>query len=572
MEDKPEGIILQVDEPNALATVPFHLQGDISLYAASVLAARMELRRHPAVRQSLEEWWVTVKNSMSTSQVERSMELQKDEYIIVFSRIYEHLIGGLAAFQARTNAESEWDIDRKGNAAMSRELFLDAVFEVIASAPKPTELVCGHHQYHLLQEMCSRLTPGSSHCAQLADTWTRGVSAKEYMQFLDQLLLRISFLATPASTGGAAATKPGSGVLLRYFWRATPPKRMANPCSEPAPRDDRPCEPIPWRQRRGARESKTLRPHRPARASRLPSETPPVLWRPWRETSGVREANQSVRRVPPAEPPPKPTLELPLGAWQPTGPVLGLTARHHSGGVTPPAARPASTPRPRSSRLWQRVREHVASTFVDARRASAIARWRRTLKFVRRVLRRQRAERRWTGRLAAGGVVVTAKEAWTEPPPSRSKGSPPHTQPVRIPVTVAGFPGKASSQLHKAPASASSASRKASNMAAFADSGERSVRVFAALARAGGGCIAASKVAISAAPCPPDPRTRPKAWGAFAVRAGQPPPARRLAGPAPALHYDESSGAFYLKYRASPIRKDHEGGALGKKRWEAAPS
>ena len=130
----------------------------------------MELRHHPVVVAALEEWWSTARNSLrsgaplaigraavnadwreggnaddgsaggeggSLGDAEVACALRKEHYIDIWCRIHRVLIGG-SPYRAAAAAEAEWDIDRKGAVVLTRELWLDAIFD-------------------------------------LADTWTRGV-------------------------------------------------------------------------------------------------------------------------------------------------------------------------------------------------------------------------------------------------------------------------------------------------------------------------------------------------------------------------------------------------------------
>ena len=136
----------------------------------------MALRHHPAVVSALEDWWATALNSLRSGHpnpppvsrlvggeggrdnseavhestgggedadlgdVDVAYALQKEHYLDIWSRIYRVLVGG-SPYKAAVAAEAEWDVDRKGAPALTRELWLDAIFD-------------------------------------LADTWTRGVEVR----------------------------------------------------------------------------------------------------------------------------------------------------------------------------------------------------------------------------------------------------------------------------------------------------------------------------------------------------------------------------------------------------------
>jgi len=407
--DLTAGVTLKVRQRQQLKSVPFWAQGDTTLYEEEVLERRMELRRDPLVREALEEWWVTVVNSLTSGGVTVEPEqcaISKEQYVLVCSRIYELLISG--SFGARVQAAAEWDVDRKGALMMSRELWLDAIFEC-------------------------------------ADTWTCGVSAEQYAAFLRHVLESVSFEidvqsasrpATPA-TGLLTGSRQAVATRTRVFWR-NPRRAAARPHSsgERAPREPR-----------------------------LPRTLPP---RP--RTS-------------------------PEPVWQPTGPAPGIEPRQPKWAAQGPAywealVRLEVVVAP-STRRWRRVRELVLRAFVDVRRVAAMSRWRRTLKYARRVRTRLAIERQqktaWRagmesiGKAAligapSGGLPGADGSVATNPFPAarRIRSSPPAGAGVR----VYGGGGGGSQPMKQA------SDTLASVAWAFADGGERSPALFAALLRA----------------------------------------------------------------------------------------
>jgi len=387
----PSGVVLEVSNAAKLASLPYWAQGDAAFYMQGVLEARMALRRDAAVASVLEEWWRTALNSLRAAAAEDRAEghllLQKRHYLLVWSRVHKALVGGAPGEghdgSVAASADAEWELDRKGAAAMTRELFLDAIFEI-------------------------------------ADHWTPNVGAAEYARFLRELLLQVSFEVPCAESGsGRAAITFGGGAadgLLtgnvgadalsqralaplkwpRYFWRdvTTPPPKA--PC---APKERQP-KPLP-------------QPPTAARTARKPPSPRPLAAAPRRRA-----------RYPEPDPklPPRPVVHGPV--WAPTGPAPGMrprVVRWAGQGCDPRLPRGADL----AAGLWKLLREHVLRTFANPRRAAAMARWRRADRFVRHVRRHRAAERR-QAELAASWVegrgAVLSAAGWR--PIQQESGTP----------------------------------------------------------------------------------------------------------------------------------------------------
>jgi len=210
VEQPPAGVVFKVCDAKALRRVPYWKQADSSLYAINVLKDRQELRRHPTVAAALEEWWTTALNSLRSGEPEghsktsKQQLLRKEHYLFVWSRVHRELVCR-SGYRAAAAAEAEWHVDCRGAAAMGRELFLDAIFE-------------------------------------LADHWTRNVDVDEYARFLSDLLRRVSFVVDaplPATVARSAAGTltggdgvPPAPLARRYFWRD---RRPVPPRSPPPP-------------------------------------------------------------------------------------------------------------------------------------------------------------------------------------------------------------------------------------------------------------------------------------------------------------------------------------------------
>eukprot|EP00966_Prymnesium_polylepis_P119790 2768330-Prymnesium_polylepis.1 len=79
------GVVLKVKEKEALFKVPYWAQGDAALYADTVLAQRMSLRRDAVVREALEAWWLAARNSLLSggcAMEPAQLALDKQQYVL----------------------------------------------------------------------------------------------------------------------------------------------------------------------------------------------------------------------------------------------------------------------------------------------------------------------------------------------------------------------------------------------------------------------------------------------------------------------------------------------------------
>ena len=114
----------------------------------------MSLRQEPAVIEVLHAWWATAQCSVQQARA-AATELHKREYIQILVLVGKALLKDCFESEARREAEKDWAEDSKDAKTMTRECFMDAIFE-------------------------------------LADHWSNGVSSAEYAAILRRLLKRIT--------------------------------------------------------------------------------------------------------------------------------------------------------------------------------------------------------------------------------------------------------------------------------------------------------------------------------------------------------------------------------------------
>lgn len=140
-----------------LDAIPFWQQGDDSLNTEAVLAVRAKIRRHPDVVEQLQRWWVTAQSSMRETHGDAypAHVLARDEYIRISRLLSKALLAEYDAPEAQRCAEEDFATDSGGLETMTREQFMDGVYE-------------------------------------LADVYTRTVKVEEYVTFLKQLFDRVT--------------------------------------------------------------------------------------------------------------------------------------------------------------------------------------------------------------------------------------------------------------------------------------------------------------------------------------------------------------------------------------------
>jgi hypothetical protein len=149
-------------------------QGDLDHYTADSLHKRRRLRDHPEIVRLLEMWWRGATHSFDKDD---SNQLEKHEY----KKFHKRLVRAFAADDDDTNDlsaegaakafEEDWANDSQGHGYVSEKSFFDSVYE-------------------------------------LADTWTEGVEAEEYIDFLQMMFELLWPNGLPK--------KPNKGVKLGF--------------------------------------------------------------------------------------------------------------------------------------------------------------------------------------------------------------------------------------------------------------------------------------------------------------------------------------------------------------------
>lgn len=111
-------------------SVPFWMQGDLTLYSKDNLKRRHALRHHPVVVEELQNWWSCALRSMQSGGHVGEHELSRQRYEQISLRIYKAMIETYDEDEARSSAAQDWAQDCRGECVLSRERFMDAMFEL----------------------------------------------------------------------------------------------------------------------------------------------------------------------------------------------------------------------------------------------------------------------------------------------------------------------------------------------------------------------------------------------------------------------------------------------------------
>jgi hypothetical protein len=134
-------------------------QGDPTLNTEGAFQKRLALRTAPLVLDVLQAWWVTALRSLRSGAyggpASSKTAISKDQYVVMSHNMYHAMVEEWDEDDADAVAEAEWQRDSQGASELSREAFLDAIFEV-------------------------------------ADVWTPTIDEAEYADFLWRLLRRIA--------------------------------------------------------------------------------------------------------------------------------------------------------------------------------------------------------------------------------------------------------------------------------------------------------------------------------------------------------------------------------------------
>lgn len=131
-------------------------QGDPQLYTRDNVAARLTLRRDPLVGTALQKWWAVMQNTFGTPDAPATF-LVEHQFVTILCKLGKALLNDVDYDRAEVleAAQADWEMDSCAQVQMTREMFMDSLFE-------------------------------------LCDIWTDGISALEYHDFLMGLLWRVA--------------------------------------------------------------------------------------------------------------------------------------------------------------------------------------------------------------------------------------------------------------------------------------------------------------------------------------------------------------------------------------------
>jgi hypothetical protein len=179
--------VTTVNSVKELDELPFWMQGDDKLNTDSAFLARAQLRMHPEVAVELQHWWETVQRSMRQTHgaAYAASAVTREEYIKVSRLLSKSMMEEFDPAEAQRAAEEDFEADAAGGDTLTREQFMDAIFEcgrARASAARlphwlpPTAPGACRHPRTCAQphSACARV------CAsRLCDLWTKTVNPAE---------------------------------------------------------------------------------------------------------------------------------------------------------------------------------------------------------------------------------------------------------------------------------------------------------------------------------------------------------------------------------------------------------
>ena len=120
--------VTSLESMHELDSVPFWVQGDVTMYSPEAIDARIKLRTHLEVVTKLQLWWDTAIRSCGAGP--NALLLHKEGYMELSRLLVKVLVPSFSAAEAEAAAEEDWEADCRGKAALSRERFMDSVFEL----------------------------------------------------------------------------------------------------------------------------------------------------------------------------------------------------------------------------------------------------------------------------------------------------------------------------------------------------------------------------------------------------------------------------------------------------------
>ena len=117
------------------------------LYTREKLLIRMSHRDNPGVRDVLHRWWRAAQCSFVDPRTGGPVTaLTQDQYVSILIRTSKALVKPeeYDAAEVEEAVRDDWEMDSQGQPEMSRELYMDAIFELCAPFPFPVYLTCPH--------------------------------------------------------------------------------------------------------------------------------------------------------------------------------------------------------------------------------------------------------------------------------------------------------------------------------------------------------------------------------------------------------------------------------------------
>ena len=129
------GVVFEVDNEDELAKVSKYQQADASLHTVESWETRLKLRREATVRNVLQDWWKAMVRTLRQTLPDDVVPIVEERAYI---RMYHTLFRVLSAYEgeeydpeeATCTAMEDWASDCRGASTMSRELFMDCIFQL----------------------------------------------------------------------------------------------------------------------------------------------------------------------------------------------------------------------------------------------------------------------------------------------------------------------------------------------------------------------------------------------------------------------------------------------------------
>ena len=132
------GVTFEVGDGTALQSLDMRMQADATMNTVEAWETRLALRRSPPVRAALHSWWSVVLKTIADRFVDGEVPyLDQEAYLRLAKLMYKAVDESASAAELEDAARADWESDSRelgggGRRGMTRELFMDALFEVSA--------------------------------------------------------------------------------------------------------------------------------------------------------------------------------------------------------------------------------------------------------------------------------------------------------------------------------------------------------------------------------------------------------------------------------------------------------